>query len=771
MQISLDYYRILSVPIQAELSLIQQAYEDRIVQLPHHNYTEYAIASRKELVTKAYQILSDEQARLDYESSFFQNPQETPVATGEVFREVSITIDDHLLLGSLIILLDLGEYELILRICQPYLQDKIKAKKLARSQAQFNLLWQDLILTVVLAHLELAREKWHEQEYDSAADSLKQSYQLLSKERLFANICKEVKQDLAKLRPYQILELLTQNQVDLEMRNKGIYLLKEMLNSRGGMESKQIDESGLNIDGFLRFIQQIRVYLTVEEQQKLFEQETKRPSSAAAYLCASACIARGVNQKNPELIVQAKNYLISLTLQQDVYLEQAICALLLGQTAEAEFSLTQSKEEEIIQYIKELSENSPDLLPGLFVYSEKWLQTEVFPQFKDLRNTSVSLQEYFTNDSVQKYLDNLSPPLQTDNNDEPADLEFPRLEIDNSLSLLSNQDDEQTILISKTEVQSSDNNSEFDQQSIALNDENITFIQQQQQNDDRVIITKVNDNQPEKEEDLIVFEDFLSADMTFEKSASGELEVSSLTTNETVTPTNDENQTQVTTTSKSVEKKATSNDKSNNYNSWKIGDKLIVSMLVALVSLIVLLLLGFLAWQAWSKIKNNDQEAENLTISLSQPIVNFPIPPDVLTPVSPNQNLPTILNNNTALNIVNQWLEAKTQATGPDYDFTKLNQILTEPQLSLWLVNSKALQADKAYRRYEHEVEILSAKTNPQNETKGKIQARVKEKSQYYVNDTLLANSSYEDNLVVEYNLVQQTNKWLIQEIQVIKTN
>ena len=56
MQISLDYYRILGVPIQAESHLIKQAYEDRIQQLPHHHYTQYAVNSRKNLVTKAYQI-------------------------------------------------------------------------------------------------------------------------------------------------------------------------------------------------------------------------------------------------------------------------------------------------------------------------------------------------------------------------------------------------------------------------------------------------------------------------------------------------------------------------------------------------------------------------------------------------------------------------------------------------------------------------------------------------------------------------------------------
>lgn len=72
------------------------------------------------------------------------------------------------------------------------------------------------------------------------------------------------------------------------------------------MRVKKIDDSGLNVDSFLRFIQQIRVYLTAEEQQILFENEAKRPSPAAAYLTAYACLARGFTERKPDLIIKAK---------------------------------------------------------------------------------------------------------------------------------------------------------------------------------------------------------------------------------------------------------------------------------------------------------------------------------------------------------------------------------------------------------------------------------------------------------------------------------
>ena len=342
MQISLDYYRILGVPIQAESHLIEQAYQDRIVQLPHHSYTEYAINSRRNLVKQAYEVLSQEQTRLEYESSFFKVEQ-TDTQKTDVFEEASIEIENNLFIGGLIILLDLGEYELVVQLAQPYLQEKNRLQKLSHDQEELAQIEKDLVLSVVLARLELAREQWHDQKYDLAANSLKESDQLLFNENLFNNIGKEIKQDLGKLLPYQILELLTKDDDNSELRDKGVDLLKEMLNARKGIENQQVDESGLNVDGFLRFIQQIRVYLTVEEQQELFEVEAQRPSPAAAYLAASACLAKGITDKKPDLIIRAKNNLISLTIHQDIYLEQSICALLLGQTAEAEFSLSQSR--------------------------------------------------------------------------------------------------------------------------------------------------------------------------------------------------------------------------------------------------------------------------------------------------------------------------------------------------------------------------------------------------------------------------------------------
>lgn len=765
MQIPLDYYRILGVPIQAESSLIQQAYEDSIQQLPHHSYTECAIASRKKLVTKAYQVLIDPQSRLDYESSFFQNQQET--ATGEVYREVTIDIPNDSLLGALIVLLNLGEYELVLRLATPYLKDKNLAQsELIDSDSageEFTKLWQDLVLTFVLANLELAREEWHEHQYDSAANSLQESYELLIEEELFNNIKKEIKQDLAKLRPYQVLELFTntKHQDNIQQRNKGIKLLKEMLDSRGGIENPHVDEFGLNVDGFLRFIQQIRGYLTSLEQQELFEEEAQRPSASAAYLAASAYIARGVTEKQPDLIVKAKNHLISLTLQQDIHLEQSICALLLAQTAEAEFSLAQSREENVIKYIKEISQDSPDLLPGLCLYTEKWLQTEIFPQFQDLKIKTSSLDEYFADPGVQEYLDNLSTPLNWDDNRaDSVELDIPQFEVNSSSmnseieetenypAKLVNEDDEIPDLLSF--------HSEID---IDIPEESELATESQS-----------------KSEELEEFAlPSLTSEISEDLSLNNQDNIDSLEqyANVSIPPENIAPETTpLTQTSPTTQVRISSSRNIRNRRSRKQVNNIAIPLVIALIALGALGAIAFTIKYLWTKLTQNNEQLE---LSLSEPLIELPTkkpePPVNPPNNNPPNNLGEQLDKEKALSIINKWLDAKKQATGPNYNLAALNQILSNPQLSFWLENSKELRAQNAHRRYEHNVKILSAEINPQNTSEGKIEAQVQEKSQYYVNGALRNKSSYEDDLTVEYQLLKQGNQWLIRDIKILKNN
>ncbi|MFM7711955.1 MAG: molecular chaperone DnaJ, partial [Microcystis sp.] len=290
---------------------------------------------------------------------------------------------------------ELGEYELVIRLAETYLDLEPTTRP-------------DMILTLALAYGELSREYWQDKNYEQAASTAAKALTWLEQEQMFPQVAGEIGHDCDRLRPYRVLELLSQEKKPSLARQRGLNLLEEMLEARGGIDGQGDDRSGLGVDNFLRFIQQLRVYLTQAEQEKIWAKEAQRPSAVANYLLVYALIARGFAQKQPAAIVAASDRLQQLQKHQDVSIERSICALLLGQTEQASTILETSQEQEILNYIKEQSGQSPDLLPGLCRYGERWLQTEVFCHFSDLVDQKASLKEYFAEEDVQNYLEELS---------------------------------------------------------------------------------------------------------------------------------------------------------------------------------------------------------------------------------------------------------------------------------------------------------------------------------------------------------------------------
>ena len=266
--------------------------------------------------------------------------------------------------------------------------------------------------------MELGREEWQQNHYEHAAESLETGRELLLKEELFPVLRAEIQSDLYKLRPYRCLELIARPLDQVQARQEGVGLLRGMLQDRGGIDGADDDLSGLGVDDFLRFVQQLRGYLTAAEQQEVFEAEAQRPSAVGTYLAVYALLARGFAQHQPALIRRAKQMLLRLSGRQDVHLEQAVCAVLLGPTEEASRALELSQEYDPLAFIREHSKGSPDLLPGLCLYAENWLQQEVFPFFRDLDQEPATLKDYFADSSVQSYLENL--PLENERNTQQA---------------------------------------------------------------------------------------------------------------------------------------------------------------------------------------------------------------------------------------------------------------------------------------------------------------------------------------------------------------
>lgn len=417
MRIPLDYYRILGLPILATADQLQQAFRDRTIQLPRQEFSTQAVASRKALLQQAYDLLADDEKRRDYDARFLSTTYEAAIQ-GESASAVTnpssdIEVEESQFIGALVLLQELGEYESVLRFGRPYLNPTntaIQEARLGEPQAALS----DIVLAIALACLELGREEWQQGQYDNAAEALETGHELLIREGLFPTVRAEIQADLYKLRPYRILAMLSDPDEDAPIRERGLEMLRDMLNDRQGIDGHGIDQSGLGVDDFLRFIQQLRDYMTVDEQQSLFEAESRRPSAVATYLSVYALMAKGFARQEPALIRRAKAMLARLGSRQDVYLEQAICALLLGQPDAAAKALERSQEYEPLAFIREHSQDAADLLPGLCLYTERWMQEEVFPHFRDLTQQTASLKDYFANPQVQAYLEEL-----------PQEAEFP----------------------------------------------------------------------------------------------------------------------------------------------------------------------------------------------------------------------------------------------------------------------------------------------------------------------------------------------------------
>ena len=759
MRIPLDYYRILGLPTQASAEQLQQAYHDRILQLPRREYSEAAIAARKRLLEEAYAVLSAPSQRTRYDASYFAYTHdlavEHAVATAEERYDnkrtqssarllpselipvavdsytPSIEISDELFVGALLILQELGEYELVLNLGLPYLSSS-SAFSDNGQKSESELVRSDIVLTVALACLELGREQWQQGQYENAATSLETGQELLLREELFVRVRGEIQADIYKLRPYCILELLARPEDNVAQRRRlGLKLLQDMLQQRGGIDGTGDDGSGLSIDDFLRFIQQLRSYLTVAEQQSLFEAESKRPSAVASYLTVYALIARGFSQRMPVLIRQAKLLLMRLGKRQDLHLEQAVCSLLLGQTAEASHDLELSQEYEPLAFIREHSQGSPDLLPGLCLYSESWLQTEVFQHFRDLTQQQASLKDYFADPQVQAYLEAL--PTQVEATNELAAVAPQALSYDQATSTHQSRDSALVSQSSSTNVreQRVPDTAQSVQASVEAQDHvplanpaNVAIVH----------ATKRMVGSTAKERSRRRTRSKVARGFGFLKTGKerflGQGSISTLALKNV------------------LEAKKTR------------------LLLLAVAGVLGIGVLGFLVSQTSARLRHSvpapSLQAEQPLVQLDQPPLPIPDPSSQLLATEQP------LTQETAEQVIQDWLSTKMAAFGSNHAVDRLERILVGQALSQWQRLAQIDKATNRYRQYKHSLKVDSVQTSESALNKAQVEASVNEVAQVYENGKLNRHSSYDENLRVRYDLVRQDGQWRIREMTVL---
>ncbi|MEZ2228696.1 IMS domain-containing protein [Microcoleus sp.] len=770
MLIPLDYYRILGLPIQATAEQLQQAHRDRTLQLPRREYSEVAIVARKQLLDEAYAVLSDSEGRKAYDASFLaktydreseagilaQNPRlkaSTGVAT--VLQEAetdwqesgvldatpdphtpSIEIDDNQFVGVLLVLQELGEYELVQKLGRPYLNNGSSAI----AQGRFGdpqLVRPDIVLTIALSCLELGREQWQQGQYQNATKSLDAGQELLLRESLFPSVRGEMQTDIYKLRPYNILQLLSLPEEKVSERRQGLKILREMLEERGGIDGSDDDRSGLGIEDFLRFVQQLRKHLTSSEQQTLFEAEASRPSAVGTYLSVYTLLAQGFAARQPSMIRRAKLMLMQLGRRQDVHLEKAVCSLLLGQTEEASRALELSSEKEPLAFIRENSQDSPDLLPGLCLYAEHWLQEEVFPHFRDLAKQSVSLKDYFADPKVQAYLESLPQDTETANEWVVAQ---PR---------------------STAKAQARATLTSSLQPSPAITGRSPT-----------VTLTPGPATIPPPRQSP-----------KYEETAAPPIPPV-IPQDSTATPTG-----YPPSSSSKERRRPHSSRRSAKSSAGPMGDlvdraRTLGSQISAQVQsmprnrLALLLVAGFLSllilWLIFSILGGILQALSGPSLQGEQALVSLEAPPIEIPPLAPAAPEPGpvapasgSVTEETAQQMIQSWLSAKAAALGPNHAIDELKQVLTEPALSRWQLMAEAQQRNNAHQRYTHKLEITKVTTNPTNPDRTEVEAQVTEKAEVFDREQLV--TSRNENLRIRYDLIRQDGQWRIMDWQVMK--
>lgn len=757
MRIPLDYYRILGLPLAASDEQLRQSYSDRIVQLPRREYSQAAISSRKQLIEEAYVVLSNPKERSSYNQVYLAHAYgpdgnaHAGVAVGTNpesnndkpdTQSLSIDISQNELVGALLILQELGEYELVLKLGHNYLtnQSAVATGKvgndLASDELTENSEYPDIVLTVALACLELGREQWQQGHYENAAISLETGHELLVQEGLFASVQAEMQADLYKLRPYRILELLALPEDKVAERRQGLTFLHNILSDRGGIDGTGNDSSGLNIDDFLRFIQQLRHHLTVSEQHKLFEAESKRPSAVATYLAVYASLARGFTQRQPALIRQAKQMLTGLGKRQDVHLEQSLCALLLGQTEEATRVLELSQEYEALAFIRERSLDSPDLLPGLCLYAEQWLQKEVFPHFRDLAKQPASLKDYFANPQVQAYLEALPTEAETTNDWAVINRR--------SFSQIPRQSNSSSVI-------------------------DPPFTQGKTPDPD--LPATPNYKRPE-------YPNFSSPSPnpplgTVSRGVNPETNVTAFSRTVEPARNNNANLNGVAnaTPTRQVKKRRRRKPKPANSRSHSQSrpnfvhtlegkTRLVWTVFASLAGILVFWLIVSTTF-GWVRSAFFPAapvlQGEQLAVQLNEPPVAIPDPNSKLLPPEGT------LTEEIAQEVIQAWLSTKSSALGPSHDIASLERVLTGGALAQWRTIAQQERAQNRYRTYEHTVNVEYVNQSPDQSV---AVARVREVTRFYQRGQI--NNISDDTLRVRYSLIRQADVWRIQNMSVM---
>jgi curved DNA-binding protein CbpA len=843
-RIPLDYYQILGVP-ESNLSELEQAYQDRLLQLPRQEYSDAAIESRKQLITMAYQVLSDPQQRAAYAETQLSPALAEKDKDSPLYCRRELDIATEHFLGGLLILFEQGEYEEINSICMPYLGNNgrnsnsgslhphplmslstsgnlrgdlvnnvdpaILAKlKHTATGAHIIPLKPDIILAMVSSFYELGEREWADRCYEAAVIHYETAKKILVQEDIFPQIQGQIDLKLDRLRPYRISCLVALPLDRLEQRRQGIQFLEELLESACTNELKCQERFGLSSERTIEFIYQTLPHLTAAEQRNLFSQIARDAQQlgskalngmqlACTYLHVHALIVQGFAYRNPQLIYTAQQILqYRLSQRWDVTILQAICALLLGQTEEADRILQTATESAALLVIRQQSNGLTNLTRGLCFYVESWFKDEAFPYFRDLvTNGNPSLEAYFSDRDVQDFADRVPA---ADGNITGWAASSPQLidvppsgDLSGSLSL-GRSNSEPKSSFGSTIGESSDLSSILPKSRILATGgrRSNSLITAWQPHSDRLgsgpIIPAVRVEQPSLPLPAPTPTPELPVTATIEPEPSNVIQLERERQRRRSMPTartidgqfeqlyQDRPQTLLSaeisgglvTTAKSGKLVKTDRRSGPLVRPRKIRRKANIPRILLVGTGGVACIWGatWLVTAIGSAVPSVYKTIVSMTTA-PHPAVSKKIGKLQTAPKTATANANAgLLTPDIAKKTVKTWLSAKTKSLDRGYQTAQLNDILVEPALSTALNRSKAAKGSNIHWQYQHQNIAVSSIThaNPLANV-AKIKVQVDETAKYYNGEKLETDNSYSKKVIVEYNLVRQKGQWYIKDV------
>ena len=385
MELPLDHFRLIGVNPSATSEEILRAFQLRLDKTPNDGFTFEVLTQRAELLRLTADLLTNAENRKEYEDLVLNGASGLEFASN---REVA----------GLMLLWESGSPKEAFKLTRKALQPP-QTPALGSSREA------DLTLLAALSSRDAAIKEQDQRCYSNAADFLQEGIQILQRMGKMGELRKNLEDDLSALLPYRILDLLSRDLIDVETHKKGLSMLLSFINKRGGLEGKNNSENEQILDqkSFEVFFQQVKSFLTVNEQIDLFLNLQKKGSTEAGFLAFLALTAEGYANKKPENLFEALKIIKNINLPELDKMPLIGCLdLLLANIESAENRFLLSSDENLKEWLN-LYEG--EKLDAICLYCKNWLENEVLKGYRDIRVDDVDLDSWFEDSEIQEFIE------------------------------------------------------------------------------------------------------------------------------------------------------------------------------------------------------------------------------------------------------------------------------------------------------------------------------------------------------------------------------